>query len=562
MATDLRENGKSRSHRIDIDYHKQTNWLTRSRSILALVAVAMALAYGFYVFALGGPSHLSTGPVAAAHASFESDCQKCHLDFTPISGDALRFASSAALDRLEETCQSCHRVDHHFRSNMKPEFAAIDQHCSACHTDHQGRDHDMVNVASHQCTQCHNDLNAACASASPPTVRANVTAFNLEDHGTFSSLTKGDPGRVKFDHAQHMLPGQVDSDAKGGFTIAMLDPTLREGYRKTIDGAPQTDDSLVTLTCADCHQYAGVPGGNQLTAEKRVGDNEIGRHIAPIVFEKHCAACHAMTTSGQSEETLPLPHGAPWAEIETLIASKVVGGQALGPIRMPRDMVRKTPLVGEGYEGAFKPTEAFKTEADKPADAGTSEENFRTSINESTLLKAAVAAGREAVKQRCIECHDETDITDESIAALRSGQADPLIPQRWLEKGIYDHAAHRKIDCSYCHKQAYPSADHKPGPPNDSEIVMIGGIETCSGCHRKADSSVPDSLTSDEVVRLLGGQSNWGSDACIECHRYHWQPPAPRSLDEPAPTDQEPTKPAPTEPAQDGIALHAEPLQP
>lgn len=535
MATDLRENGKLRSQRINIDYHKQSNWLTRSRSILALLAMALTLAYGFYVFALGGPSHLSTGPVAAAHASFESDCQKCHLDFTPISGDALRFASSAALDRLEETCQSCHRVDHHFRGNMKPKFAAIDQHCSACHTDHQGRDHDMVNVASHQCTQCHNDLNAACTPSSPPTVRASVTAFNLEDHGTFASLTKGDPGRVKFDHAQHMLPGQVDADSKGGFTIAMLDRSLREGYRKTIDGAPQSDDALVTLACADCHQYAGVPSGNQLTTEKRVGDDEIGRHIAPIVFEKHCAACHAMTTSGQTEETLPLPHGAPWMEIETLIASKIVGGQTLGPIRTPRDAVRNTPLVGEGNEGAFKPA----------------------AINEAALLEAAVAAGRAAVKQRCIECHDEADLTDERIAALRSGQADPLIPQRWLEKGIYDHAAHRKIDCSYCHKQAYPSADQKPGPPIDSEIVMIGGIETCSGCHRQADSPVPDSLTSNEVVRLLGGQSNWGSDACIECHRYHWQPPAPRNRERP-----EAIEPAPAEPTPDGITLHAELSQP
>lgn len=526
MPTDVRATGKSRSQRINIDYYRQKTWLTRSRGLLALLAAALAVGYCVYVFGSGGRSHLSTGPVAMAHASFENDCQQCHLDFTPISADALRFTSNRNLDRLEETCQKCHRVDHHFRDSMKPEFAVIDQHCSGCHTDHQGRDYDMSNVASKKCTQCHGDLPATCKDTSSIEVRANITAFTADAHGDFPSLKKGDPGRVKFDHSQHMIPGQVDAGVKGGFTIAMLEPNLRNSYRKSPEGTPQGDDALVTLSCADCHQFAGSP------SPPSVGDNEIGRHIAPISFDQHCAACHSLNVVGKVEETLPLPHAAPWKEVETLIASKLVGGQQIGSIRMPRDVVRRTPLVGEGNSGALPNLSSISKEGG---------ENKK-------MLEASVQANLAAVAQRCLQCHVPEDITDEAIEKLRASDSPTLIPTRWFKRGIYDHAAHRKIDCAFCHADAYPntspdetvslatseieSTAEPLKKPDDSDVVMIGGIETCIGCHRDASSSVPDSLTNATTKELLGGQGNWASDACIECHRYHWQRPVTPTANE------------------------------
>ena len=499
---DVRATGKSRSQRINIDYYRQKTWLTRSRGLLALVAGLVAMLYCLYVFASGSASQLSTGPVAAAHASFENDCQQCHLDFTPIAADSIRFASSKGLDRLEEACQQCHRVDHHFRGSMKPEFAAIDQHCSGCHTDHQGRDNDMVNIASRKCTQCHSDLPSTCQAGASIQVRPKVSEFTLEGHGSFAGLAKDDPGRVKFDHAQHMRPGQVDAGVKGGFMIAMLEANLRESYRKSVDGNVQADDSLVTLACNDCHQFAGQPD------QKLVGDEELGRHIAPIAFEQHCAACHSMNYVGRSNDTLPLPHAAPWKEINLLLATKLAGAQLNGDIRMPRDAVRETPLVGEGQ------SQAMVNPAPTTSDDGVTKE----------INAAAVLAGRAATEKRCLQCHVAEDITNDSIAASRGGKKSPLIPERWLERGIYDHAAHRKVDCAFCHADAY--AKDKPAKePKDDEVVMIGGIETCSGCHRSAESAVPDALTNAATKGILGGQSNWASDSCIECHRYHFERP-------------------------------------
>jgi len=369
----------------------------------------------------------------------------------------------------------------------------------------------MLNVSSKQCTQCHGDLKATCTSPASIQVNPNVASFTAEAHGDFVSLNQGDPGRVKFDHGQHMMPGQVEAGFKGGFTLEMLEPELRNGYRKPIDGKLQGDDALVTLSCANCHQFAGT------TSPALVGDDEIGRHIAPISFDQHCAACHSLNAIGKVEGTLPLPHAAPWKEVETLIASKLVGGQQIGSIRMPRDVVRKTPLVGEGVTGAL--------ESVSPT---------RENVDEKAILEASVRATLASVAQRCLQCHAEADITDESIASLRSGSSPPLIPSRWLRRGIYDHAAHRKVDCKFCHAAAYsptvPSDSQtgnearKTTKQDDSEIVMIGGIETCTGCHRDSASSIPISFADDETKRLLGGQGNWASDACIECHRYHWQP--------------------------------------
>lgn len=526
MPTDVREIGKLRSQRINLDYYRQKNWLTRSRGLLALAAVAVAVGYCFYVFGSGGGTHLSTGPVAFAHASFENDCQQCHLDFTPISGDALKFASASALDRLENACQKCHRVDHHFRDKMNPEFAAVDQHCSGCHTDHQGREHDMIKMSNTKCVQCHGDLPATCTSGSELRIRPNVKEFTAAEHGDFISLTSGDPGRVKFDHAQHMLPGQVELSSKGGFTLAMIDPNMREQYRKSPKGSPQTDDALVTLACADCHRFAGVPQRSLLVGKTQVGDDELGRHIEPIAFDKHCAGCHSMTVAGQNEGSLPLPHAAPWDEMEVLMASKLIGNRQLGEVRMPIDAIKETPRLGEavGSNESLITPEAMalsKQEANK-------------------AFEASLLAGRAAIEKRCDQCHEKQDLTDESIAALRSNKMPPLIPERWLARGLYDHAAHRKINCAFCHAQAYPpksgsAAEPTSGgepaaaKPNDSEIVMIRGIDSCSDCHREAESDTPVTLTDKKVIDQLGGQSNWASDSCTECHRYHWQPPTQKN---------------------------------
>lgn len=483
-----RETGKQRSQRIQIDYYRQRGRLYVGRYLCALIGLVAAALYSLYVIAAGGSAQVITGPVAQAHAAFESDCQQCHLEFTPIDSRAVKLdiplaniRPTASLQHLESACQKCHAVGSHHRMSMNATGQLADQNCGHCHGEHKGRDHDLVLLTNRQCLSCHEQLADVCPAT---TVRGSVVDFTEQGHGDFASLAKPDPGKVKFDHRQHMLPGQVNEGEKGGMTIGMLDPSARLKYRR--EG--QDDASLVQLECASCHQLSGMPGdGRRLSA-----DAELGRYLAPISYEQHCAACHAMNPGIATGDTTPLPHAVEWSKIELLLRGTLAGARASGQSRSPRDDSQSSPQPGKGAGG-------FGAAA-------------------SLVAADEVAAARARVESQCLQCHDRDSITDQRIHSAVSSE--PMIPPRWFARGLYDHAAHRQIDCRYCHQQAYPTSG-SPAPPEDHRMVMIAGIDSCTGCHRDAESPTPASVSSPDVVALLGGQATWASDACTLCHRYH-----------------------------------------
>ncbi|WP_372719402.1 cytochrome c3 family protein [Novipirellula sp.] len=488
----MRETGKQRSQRIQIDYYRRRGGLHRFRTLCIAVGGIAAVLYACFVLAgAAGKSHLSTGPVAIAHASFENDCKLCHQNFTPISSDAssldikpIGVNATKSIQHIETACQSCHQVGSHYRETMRAEAKLVDQNCAGCHVDHQGRDHDLSLVTNERCASCHADLSSVCSAA--PTVNANVVAFTKADHGDFASLQKPDPGVVKFDHAQHMRPGQVDAGQRGEMTLAMLDESLRDRYR----GEGQDDSAAVQLDCGSCHQMVGNPSG----ANTMASDGELGRYMAPVSFEQHCSACHSMNSGAATADTTPIPHAVPWSKVDLLLAATIDGVRATGQARSPRGDARTVAVPGEGVG--------------KPA------------TGESVSSIVDVRLARERVQSQCLKCHDQASVTDEAIRASLGNQSAEMIPSRWFEHGIYDHAAHRRIDCKYCHEAAYNS-DTAAKPATDQDVVMIAGIQSCTGCHRDSELPTPASLASSETVSLLGGQPTWASDRCTLCHRYH-----------------------------------------
>ncbi|GAA5511121.1 hypothetical protein [Novipirellula caenicola] len=496
----MRETGKQRSQRIQIDYYRRRGGLHRFRTLCIAVGGIAAVLYACYVVAgSANKSHLSTGPVAMAHASFENDCKLCHQDFTPISSDAsslevkpIGVSATKSIQHIETACQKCHQVGNHYRETMLPQATLVDQNCAGCHVDHQGRDHNLVRVANERCVSCHANLSSVCAAA--PTVRSNVVAFTKAEHGDFASLQGPDPGVVKFDHAQHLRPGQVDAGQRGEMTLAMLDESLRERYR--VDG--QDDSAAVQLDCASCHQLAGNPSGENTMAS----DGELGRYMAPVSFEQHCSACHSLNSGAATADTMPIPHAVPWAKVDLLLAATIDGVRATGQARPPRGDKRAVAVPGDGLG---------KPASGQPA---------------SSIVDVRLA--RERVQSQCLKCHDEASTTDEAIRAAIGKQTATMIPPRWLRHGIYDHAAHQRIDCKYCHEAAYLS-DAAAKPASDQDVVMIAGIDSCTGCHRDSELPTPASLTSPETESLLGGQLTWASDRCTLCHRYH--PPAAAKVD-------------------------------
>ncbi|QDT04193.1 Doubled CXXCH motif (Paired_CXXCH_1) [Rubripirellula lacrimiformis] len=491
-----RETGKQRSQRIQIDYFRRRGGLQTFRTVCIAIGLVGAGLYAAFVLAWGGGSQVSTGQIARPHAAFQNDCQLCHEDFTPMDSEAIQLdltmvgvKREASIGRLEAACQACHQVGDHYRNAMTSSFRLQDQNCGACHSDHQGLGHDLSAVANQKCAVCHAKLADTCKAA--PTIKPDVASFTKASHGDFASLMTDDIGTIKFDHHQHLMPGQVDDGQKGAFTIEMLDAALRPRYRKT----GQSDSDAVQLDCASCHTYAGNPDDLARYPERSlIADHELGRYMAPVSYRQHCAACHAMNPGIATADTTPIPHAVAWSQVDLLIAADIVGVRSTGQARGAGDDTQSTPQPGEG---------------------------IGSRIDRDEAISAKLVAARKQIESQCLKCHDDASISDTAITAALDGTAAPMIPPRWLMHGLYDHAAHRDIDCRYCHQAAYPVAGSPPRPAIDHTIVMISGIESCDGCHRSATTPTPASLANPSVANMLRGQSTWAADDCTMCHRYH-----------------------------------------
>lgn len=495
------QTGKSRSLRILLDYYKHRGWLYWSRWICAAVGIVLAGGYGILVllgsFATSGSesslsrswlatwgNHVSTGPISQVHAHFERDCQQCHaqgLMETALASDAFSFDRSERAQQVSQACQKCHPAQSHATTASNPTSKLIDQDCVHCHSEHNGRSVDLVAVDSSKCSQCHAELKVGGENTA-------IREFSVESHSverkgnagkTFRSLTQ-DTGRIKFDHSQHLRPGQVKEVNgqlhKGGFRTDMLPNRWRELYK--------SDGDLVQLACHDCHQLQSPSGPTKLeslaNADTAVG-SELSHFFAPVDFEKHCAACHQLTFTAQTADMLPLPHAAPRQEITRLLSAKIVGGKVSGQISAPPDL---QPENGSRL---------------------ISLSNFE--------LKAAVAS----VYSRCDKCHEDNVANEEIFAKHHATDAAPLIPRQWLKLGLFNHGAHAKISkCADCHDVG---ADNKVP---DNKTVMIKGPESCTPCHRHPTAGP---VADTAAVHLA-------SDDCRLCHRYHWSRPATESIGE------------------------------
>ena len=150
--------------------------------------------------------HATRGPVAAVHQTWESNCQACHVDFTPISSHS--WAAPFLGDPAQSTqrCESCHAGPVH-HAGQQPELT-----CGSCHREHRGRDASLVNLPDSDCTQCHRDLSKHGAQGA---FQADVSRFAADTHPTFRSI-KADPGKLKFNHQRHLAAGMALGKGGGG----------------------------------------------------------------------------------------------------------------------------------------------------------------------------------------------------------------------------------------------------------------------------------------------------------------------------------------------------------
>ena len=364
----------------------------------------------------------SPGAVSISHQVFGTHCRACH--------------QQAFVEVRNHACLVCHKDLHQHvaRVNLSAAGAAQFQQarCADCHPDHKGQS--TTPRAQQLCADCHRDITRAATDASSE----NVTDF-ARDHPPFRlSLRDADrPQTVrrvrqdeseltersnfKFSHKQHLDPRGLR--APGGRKV---------------------------LECGACH----VP-------------NDDGQRMAPIAWERHCQACHALSFDPQRTDR-QVPHGS--VELVAATLQEFYARMALGA----------GPDAARADDASRMRPGAVLAYRDRQRVLSIADANARRALDE--------LFGK---RQVCTSCHVVERIGEEpgwKVAPVRFTQV-------WMPHARFSHAAHASTKCTTCHAVT---------DSETAEDVGMADIERCRECH-VGSRPVLGKVTSD----------------CATCHRFH-----------------------------------------
>jgi len=524
-------------------YFRDPDRLRRLKTRAVVAGVAFTAAWVVVEFAL--PSRAVTfhthGDLIAPHAAWANDCAACHKahGVAEVSVGGV----FAARDRWHDlTCEKCHAGPAHHETVAD---AAFHDRCSNCHHDHGGKANSLTRIADSHCTRCHTELEknrrpVAGDWAAADRYAAHGDALAVTDfatkHPEFAALhdypadKPYEPRRLKFSHALHMTPGlRYTAGGKEALTVGRAKAVFGEATAERYGGAAPAE-ALIQLDCAACHQLdAGRPRpaafrddpalktfdrlSGALAGEARASilpPRAEGAYYLPVNFDAHCKACHpihtpAATSGGTTLDEFALPHRRQPAELKALLKGEYAARLAFAG--------NPGLAAAAGPGGRLDPAAA-------PAVATFGAETDRLAADATRTLflglapreKAATAPAADQYRlpaggYACGKCHyrDGPDAAP-SIAP---------IPDRtvWFAHAKFDHVAHRGQACASCHPGTDPPAA-PPGAVNETEPVLIWGIDSCRACHAPAGTAVKQ--PNGQAVSALGTRS-----ACTDCHRYH-----------------------------------------
>ncbi len=351
----------------------------------------------------------------------------------PLAPSRLLGPSARDFSPMDAACQSCHRPHAFHQASI-----AQDTSCSTCHAEHQGSDHDLLQVASKHCTACHGDSSQMTAAGlhartlppalfdkilpagqttfavtrPPEGLTAKITSF-AGDHPEFRlhAADARDPNPLAFNHALHLTGPSI--------------PTL--------DGQP--------LDCRSCH----VPDAS-------------GVLMRPVTFAQNCRSCHGLPID-PATPSVAVPHGSAEAARAWLRAL---------PAAYTDDAVRRLGLSG-------KPLREHV--AKKLAEVRRLHPSGEALERRVFFGDPSAPAGRDS----CNLCHT----VEASPAGAAPRIAPVTVPDIWMPRARFDHGRHTQISCTSCHaaQASVATAD-----------VLMPTKNTCAACHGP-DGGVTDSCT-------------------------------------------------------------------
>ncbi|MBY0228517.1 MAG: hypothetical protein K2W96_04475 [Gemmataceae bacterium] len=333
---------------------------------------------------------------------------------------------------------------------------AFNSECAACHRPHPLGETEtgFFDVGARwrdlSCFGCHGDAPHHPIQGETKAERergcADCHRDHQGEHGMLAAVK--DAACVRCHHGTEGKPIR-DWTGHPDFAVLAAPPPRRMKFSHALH---LSDAAGKKLKCASCHRT---------TAD--------GKHYLPVVYESHCKSCHPLREAGTD-----LPHRRRIDELQPLLRDAI-----MARMLAERPGSSDLPLVGGRLDPRVR-----KEVAAKPGPAV--EERLA-----STRKRFMDADGR------CGKCH------------LGDGKGDvvpPRVPDVWLEKARFSHAAHRATDCKECHGGKYAPFD--PKNVVEKEPLALPDIATCRQCHRT------------RVATAAGPRGGVRSD-CTTCHGYH-----------------------------------------
>jgi predicted CXXCH cytochrome family protein len=501
----VRETGKRRGSRIELDYYRGSDRLTRWRGRLCLLVIAcIALWLGLEAIAsrdrrAGAPFFepaglVSKGPLAQAHAMWDSTCEACHVPFAPINHSRWAPVLAPSSHDSDDRCRTCHAAPPHHQNERQDDIPS----CAECHRDHRGRSASLLAMDDSACTRCHADLSRhRVPGGTAHSVETAVTSFDIAHHPEFTTSPANratSPGRIKFSHARHVAVGLTLEPRGLPFTSAQIAPSERARF-----GFADLEklDRPVRLGCTACHQLDGdeAMNGGGPPNSAQTAPRTSGAYMLPVSYGRHCAGCHPLAFDAHAPEQ-QVRHG--------LFPAKVVGelkqfyaAQAVADDpALLRQFMPSRPLP----DRSIGPAEPRYGEAIEAKVVTASRLLFGAHIEQLAERQNNLPQGRRG----CVECHN---LKPHDGPLVRSGEfasleIEPvLMTPVWFESAVFNHTAHRALDCAACHAGVYSSRQN-------GDRALLPGIEVCANCHFAEGS-------------LRFGQPPGASARCTECHLYH-----------------------------------------
>ena len=402
----------------------------------------------------------TSGSLSLSHKSLENNCQACHVN---------KFESVT-----DKTCMTCHKDDAHDHAepsrlgqSMAPKgfggtverlfeasFGIPEDRCVECHSEHEGGGH-MEPTAQKFCADCHTDMKTRLSD----TKLGSASDFGL-DHPQFApAITVGFDGDKRLTK-RAALDGPLSENNGLKFP--------HDAHMSKTNGIARMAQTMKaeqgwgnSLACKDCH----TP-----TAD--------GTRFLPTEMEADCAMCHSLAFDKIGGTIRTLRHGKP----EQVIADLRAFYRSTGPQRPINlsGMSRRRPGDYAAAETAFDfaaGAQAWPSQADE-------------------AIRAVFTRGGA-----CYDCHVVAPAAAGGWAVQKVVQ-----PDRYMNKGWFDHDAHKQETCVSCHAAETSKL---------ATDLLLPNQKSCRTCHVGG--------TGESLIAVKKPVKS----TCAMCHDYHMDGSAP-----------------------------------